>query len=126
LTESAVSSFHSLSLRAALPISVAGLAVRAGCAARGPEIHSDYDDTADFSSYATYAFMERAERGETRNYDTLDDRRVIAAVTRELESRGYREDTGNPDLLVNFAMATEEIQDVPRVPAAIVPPPCYG
>lgn len=109
-----------------ITLTVAGLAVLAGCAAVGPEIHSDYDDTTDFSRYATFAFMERAERGETRSYDTLDDRRVIAAVTRELEARGYRKVAENPDLLVNFAMTTEEIQDVQRVPASIVPPPWYG
>lgn len=111
---------------ARMSVAVAGLMALAGCAAVGPEIRTDYDETADFSRYATFAFMERTERGETRSYDTLDDRRVIAAVTRELEARGYRSVAGDPDLLVNFAVTTEEIQDVQRVPASVVPPPWYG
>jgi hypothetical protein len=97
-----------------------------GCAATRPEIRTDYDAAVDFSRYATFAFMERPERGVARTYDTLGDRRVIAAVTRELEARGYRRVDGQPDLLVNFAMSTEDVQDVRTVPSAMVPPPWYG
>lgn len=103
----------------------AGLLVLAGCAV-GPEIRTDYDTAVDFSRYSTFAFMDRAERGETRTYDTIDDRRVIAAVTRELESRGYRRDDRNPDLLVNFAMTSEAVQDVRTVPSAFGAHPWYG
>jgi hypothetical protein len=103
----------------------AGVLALAGCAAVGPEIRTDYDATADFSRYTTFAFMERSERGETRTYDTIGDRRVVAAVTRELEARGYRRVESNADLLVNFAMITEDIQDVRTVPTTM-PPFGYG
>jgi hypothetical protein len=107
-------------------VMAAGLLALAGCAAVGPEIRTDYDEGTDFSRYATFAFMERTERGESRSYDTLDDRRVIAAVSRELEARGYRRAEENPDLLVNFAITTEDVQKVQRVPSSFVPPPWYG
>lgn len=103
----------------------AGALVLAGCAAMGPEITTDYDANAAFSRYATFDFMEREERGETRTYATLGDQRVIRAVTSELEARGYRRVADNPDLLVNFAMTTEKVQDVRSVPA-VLPPPWYG
>ncbi len=104
--------------------SLAGVLALAGCAALGPEITTDYDATADFSQYKTFAVMEREERGETRTYDTLGDQRVIRAVTRELEALGYRRVEEDPDLLVNFAMTTEKVQDVRTVPS--MPPPWYG
>ena len=103
-----------------------GVLALAGCAAVGPEISTDYDATVEFSKYATFAFMDREERGQATTYDTIGDRRVIAAVTRELEARGYRRVESGPDLLVNFAMTTEDIQDVRTVPSAGLPPPWYG
>jgi hypothetical protein len=103
-----------------------GVLALAGCAAVGPEVSTDFDATVDFSTYATFAFMDRAERGQALTYDTIGDRRVIAAVTRELEARGYRRVESDPDLLVNFAMTTEDIQDVRTVPSAGLPPPWYG
>lgn len=98
----------------------------AGCAAVGPEISTDYDATVDFSRYATFAFMDRAERGQAMTYDTIGDRRVIASVTRALEDRGYRRVESEPDLLVNFAISTEDVQDVRTVPSAGLPPSWYG
>lgn len=98
----------------------------AACAVVGPDIRTDYDSTVDFTAFRTFAFMDRAERGQVRSYDTLVDRRIMAAVTRELEARGYRQAEAAPDLLVNFAMLTEDVQEVRAVPATVVPPPWYG
>jgi hypothetical protein len=106
---------------------LAGALLVGGCAVR-PEIRTDYDAAADFSRYSTFAFMERRERGEERTYETIADRRVIAAVSRELEARGYRRVDRGADLLVNFAMRTEDIQDVRTVPTHMPmwPHPWYG
>ena len=98
----------------------AALVVLGGCAV-GPEIRTDYDAEADFSRFSTFAFMDREERSTTRSYDTLDDRRVITAVTRELEARGYRRVDENPDLLVNFAVVTQEIEELRAVPMTSYP-----
>jgi hypothetical protein len=103
-----------------------GLFALAGCAAHGPDIRTDYDANTDFARFSTFAFMDREERGVTRTYDTIGDRRVIAAVTRELEARGYRRVESDPDLLVNFAMSTEDVQEVRSVPSTVMPPPWYG
>jgi hypothetical protein len=111
---------------ARMVVVVAAAALFAACATPGPEVRSDYDAAADFSGYSTFAFMPRAERGDTRAYDTLADRRVIAAVTRELEARGYRLVEQDPDLLVNFALSSEQVQEVQRVPSTMMPPPWYG
>ncbi len=103
----------------------AGVMALAGCAARGPEIRTDFDAAADFSRFATFAFMVREQR-EQRGYDTIGDQRVMAAVTRELEARGYRRVDTDADLLVNFALATEEIQEIRTSPSAAPYPFWYG
>lgn len=113
-----------MNIRHGLFLGVAAALVALGGCAVGPEIRTDYDATVDFTRFSTFAFMEREQRGTTRSYDTIDDRRVMAAVTRELEARGYRRVEENPDLLVNFAVSTQEIEEVRSVPAA--PYPWYG
>ena len=102
------------------------LAMLSGCAAPGPQITSDYDRAADFSQYHTFAFMSRDERRVARSYDTIADRRLMSAVTRELEARGYRRVESGADLLVNFAVSTEEVADLYTVPYAAMPSPWYG
>jgi hypothetical protein len=104
---------------------LAALLALAGCAV-GPEIRTDYDAAADFSRFATFAFMPPADRG-TRDYETISDRRVMASVRRELEARGYREVEQNPDLVVNFALTTEDVQEIRTVPSTMMSPhPWYG
>jgi hypothetical protein len=107
-------------------LAATGLLALTGCAASGPEIRTDYDANADFARFSTFAFMDREERGVARSYDTIADRRVIAAVTRELEDRGYRLAETDPDLLVNFAISTEDVQEIRSVPSTMMPPPWYG
>jgi hypothetical protein len=104
----------------------AGLAMLAGCAAVGPDITTDYDSSADFSQYRTFDFMSRDERGVERSYDTIAERRLKSAVTREMEARGYQRVGEGADLLVNFAVSTEEVEDLRTVPSSVLPPPWYG
>lgn len=103
-------------------VATAGLVLLGGCATMGPQIHTDYDPTVDFSRYQTFAFMDREERGLTRTYDTLGDQRVKEAVTRELSARGYRRIEEDADLLVNFAMETERVEEIRSVPSSTAPP----
>jgi hypothetical protein len=94
---------------------LAGALFLSGCAV-GPDIRTDHDAAADFARYSSFAFMDRGERGEERTYETLAERRVTAAVTRELEAKGYRRVDRGADLLVNFALTSEHVQDVRTVP----------
>ncbi|NGP52614.1 DUF4136 domain-containing protein [Thioalkalivibrio sp. XN8] len=99
------------------------LAFLAGCAAMAPRVTTDYDRSVDFSQYRTFAFMDREERGVARSYDSIADRRLMAAVSRELEARGYRQVEADPDLLVNFAVATETVEEIVSVPSPGWPAP---
>jgi hypothetical protein len=72
-----------------------------GCAATGPEIRTDYDRSADFSSFESYGFPD--ELGTDRaGYSTLITTHFRQAVDREMQSRGYRYTESHPELLVNF------------------------
>jgi hypothetical protein len=92
------------------------LIVLTGCAS-APNIRTDYDHGANFTSYRTYGFP--AETGTDRaGYSTLITGHFKRAVSREMEARGYRFDAEKPDLMVNFfASSTErtDVQSTPRV-----------
>ena len=102
-------------------LTVAGLlivaAATSGCA--GDPIRSDYDPTADFGQYETYDFFPDAGPEDT-NYQSFFSQYMVAAITREMEKRGYRK-SDDPDLLVNFNAILREKTDVRTTPA-----PMYG
>lgn len=72
----------------------------AGCAS-GPKIQSDYDHTADFSQFKTYAFFNPMGI-ENPNYSSIYGSIFRDAISKEMESRGYRM-SDNPDLLINVS-----------------------
>ena len=88
-----------------------------GCA--GDNIRSDYDPTADFSQYNTYNFFADAGPEQT-NYQSFFSQYMVAAITREMEMRGYSK-SNDPELLVNFNAILQEKTDVRTTPA-----PSYG
>lgn len=72
------------------------------------DVRYDYDTTADFSLYKTYAWKE----GQRPQGDIIHGR-IVAAVDGVLASRGLRkvEDTGafpGPDLFVSYQTAVRE------------------
>lgn len=95
------------------------VALAAGCSSN--KIRSDYDPTADFSQYRTYNFFEGAGPEGTQ-YQSFFSRYMIAAISREMEARGYVK-SDDPDLLVNFNAILQEKTDVRTTPAS---PTVYG
>lgn len=72
----------------------------AGCAS-GPAIETDYDHTADFSQYRTFGFFDPMGI-ESPDYSSIYGSIFRAAISKEMESRGYTlSDT--PDLLINVS-----------------------
>jgi len=96
------------------------LAIAAGASGCASDpIRSDYDPTADFSQYSTYNFFADAGPEQT-NYQSFFSQYMVAAITREMEMRGYSK-SNDPDLLVNFNAILQEKTDVRTTPA-----PSYG
>jgi hypothetical protein len=110
---------HSLTIVATAVFAV----VSAGCSSK-PDIRADYDRSADFGKYSTYAFMDSAgPNGD--GYQDLFTQYMIAAITTEMESRGYTK-SNNPDLLVNFNAVIQEKTKVTTSPAPMPMGGYYG
>ena len=76
-----------------------------GCASQ-PDIRSDYDADANFAAFSTYNFIDDVGPHASR-YQDLFTKYMIAAVSSEMEKRGYTR-SDNPDLLVDFNIHLEE------------------
>ena len=102
-------------------VTVVGLLVLAlgagGCAS--DNLRSDYDPAADFSNYETFNFFPDAGPEQT-SYQSFFSQYMTAAITREMQARGYKL-SEDPDLLINFNAILREKTDVRTTPA-----PMYG
>lgn len=95
-------------------------AVATSCSSSG-KLRSDYDDNVDFSKYKTYNFYEGAGP-ENDQYQSLFSQYMVAAITKEMEMRGYTK-SNDPDLLVNFNANLEDKTKIRTTPAS--PPMGY-
>lgn len=96
----------------------------AACAG-GPEIVTNQDPTADFSEFGTFGFVQQlgTDRGGSRS---MLSARLMAATTRELESRGLQFVSNNPDLLVNFFSGLQTGFQAHNMPIVAMPVRNYG
>lgn len=92
---------------------VAITALAAGCSSGN--LRSDYDPEADFSQYRTYNFYMDAGP-EATNYQSFFSQYMVAAISKEMDARGYVK-SDDPDLLVNFNGILQEKTDVRTTPA---------
>jgi hypothetical protein len=107
------------SLRKAVTVAGALLIVAgmSGCAT--DNIRSDYDPSADFGQYETFNFFPDAGPEQT-NYQSFFSKYMVAAITREMQARGYKL-SEDPDILINFNAVLRDKTDVRTTPA-----PMYG
>ena len=116
---------HKQSMTRWLPLAAAaGLLALGGCAT-GPDVRVDYDRTANFSAYKTFAFASPlgTDRG---GYQSIVSQRLKAATQREMEARGMRLDPAAPQLLVNFSAALSDKLRVSRTPTVTIGLDYYG
>jgi hypothetical protein len=71
------------------------------------KVSSDYDKTAGFSAYKTYAFTEEALNIQL---DDLNKNRLINAITTELAAKGFTKAESNPDVLIDLKLKGEQKQ----------------
>jgi len=103
-----------LSKRIAPWLAVLGLLLLSACSS-GPSVRTDADPAADFSRYRTWDFYQPIAM-EANGYTSHTSELVRAAVTREMQARGYVHDTTAPDLRVNFQGLVQDKTDVYTVP----------
>ena len=84
--------------------------------ASGPQVRSDFDQSADFAAYRTFAFMEPLGT-DRAGYTTLLTQRLKTLTRLQMEQRGYVYDAQSADLLVNFlAQSQQKTEYVPPPP----------
>ena len=87
-----------------------------GACASTPKIYTQEDPGADFSSYRTFAFENTLGTDRAGGGRSLESQHLVAAARSQMEQRGYRYDADNPDVRLNFYLATEEKTKVRQVP----------
>ena len=73
-------------------------------------VTSDYDRTANFSGYKTFAFYQLTDK--SGSLSDLNKDRILKAIKANLMRKGFTETNNNPDLMVN---ATTIFEDKKRV-----------
>lgn len=74
------------------------------------QVHTDYDKSANFSVYKTFAMYQLDEKSKT--VSELNANRIISAIKAEMVKRGYKEETSNPDLMVNAVIVLKDMKYV--------------
>lgn len=91
-------------------LAIAALLVIQGCAS-GPDYRADFDRSADFGAYETYAFMDELGTDKA-GYRSLITQHFKDAIRREMDALGYTYSESDPDLLVNFSATAREKTEV--------------
>ncbi len=73
-------------------------------------VSTDYDRLKDFSPLKTYALYDGNKGNQT--VSTLNKERIENAVKNELNTKGYKEVSSNPDFLVNIIAIVKNKQSV--------------
>jgi len=72
------------------------------------QVYSDYDRTADFTKYKSYAWLHRSDSIHNYFYDNeIIERNVKNYVNDEMAKRGYTLDVKNPDLLMEYHITSK-------------------
>ncbi|MEZ5566711.1 MAG: DUF4136 domain-containing protein [Gammaproteobacteria bacterium] len=95
----------------------------AGCAS-GPSLFVNSDPSASFATYKTYDFAKPLDT-DRDGYSSVLSQYLRTAASRELEARGYQR-SDNPDLLVNFHVATKEKVQTTTTQSAVPMRGYYG
>jgi hypothetical protein len=98
-----------------LACALVGVLLTSGCAS-GPTVRSNANPSADFSTFATFAFAEPLST-DRAGYQSLISQQLVASAERELVARGLRRTDTAPDLLVNFSADLDQRLRVTQTPA---------
>ena len=67
----------------------------------------DFDKTANFTGFKTYALKDGTKVGQS-----LIDDRIVAAIDTELAAKGFTKSEANPDVFVVYHVAFDKQQDI--------------
>ncbi len=87
-------------------LTLLGTTLLIGACASAPNTYSNVDSAVDFTRYKTFGYYEKLAT-DKKDYESTESRYLKAAVTREMESRGFIH-AESPDLKINFYIESEE------------------
>jgi hypothetical protein len=74
----------------------------------GATAHIEKDETVNFSSYKTYAWVSEKDKSlQERNSNHLTDSHIKAAVAKQLQKAGWVESKTRPDVLLDYNIMVE-------------------
>ena len=76
-------------------------------AALAQKVSYDFDKTANFSAFKTYAHKDGTKVGQP-----LIDDRIVAAIDEQMAAKGFTKAEANPDVFVVYHMAFDKQQDI--------------
>jgi hypothetical protein len=92
-------------IRAAATLAFVGLMMPALALAQ--KTTYDFDKTANFASFKTYAMKEGTKVGQP-----LIDDRIVAAIDAAMASKGFTKSESNPDVFVVYHVAFDKQKDI--------------
>jgi hypothetical protein len=98
---------------------MAALLILLAACASGPSFVSNTSDGADFRAFKTYNFFPQLGTDRDNGVRTPISSRLMAAMEREMESRGLSR-SDSPDLLIDFNVWAEDRVDIRSTPTHTV------
>ena len=71
------------------------------------KVSYDYDKTANFASFKTYAHKDGTKVGQP-----LIDERIVAAIDAQMAAKGFTKAESNPDVFVVYHVAFDKQKDI--------------
>jgi len=87
------------------------------------KVTSDFDKTAPFANYKTYAFTNEALGLQIND---LNRNRLLTAIETELAAKGFTKSETNPDVWIDMQLRGEEIQTATATTTGGYPGYGYG
>ena len=75
--------------------------------AAAQKVSYDYEKSADFKSFKTYALKDGTKVGQE-----LIDSRIVAAIDTEMAAKGFKKTDANPDVFVVYHVAFDKQKDI--------------
>ncbi len=74
------------------------------------KVTTDYDKTANFSQYKTFAFYQLTDK--SGSVSDLNKNRILKAIKADMLKKGFTETSTNPDLQINVTTILEDKKTV--------------
>ena len=83
------------------------IALLVPAAAMAQKVSYDYDKTANFAAFKTYAHKDGTKVGQP-----LIDERIVAAIDAQMAAKGFTKSETNPDVFVVYHVAFDKQKDI--------------